>query len=398
MKIVGLFAGIGGIERGLRLGIGDQAEPVLLCEWWDPARVVLEAQFPEVDLHDDVQTLRDLPADVDLLSAGFPCTDLSQAGRTKGITGKASGMVAHVFEILKHRKARRMKLPDVVIENVANMLVLDKGEAMRYLVTEFESLGYRWAYRVVDSRFAGVPQRRRRVIMLASKEREPRDILLAQDAGPRPDADYRDDAFGFYWTEGLRGLGWAQDAVPTLKGGSTIGIPSQPAIWVPGGDGDSEFVKPLIEDGEAMQGFPRGWTAVETLTGSRGIGTRWKLIGNAVTVGVSQWLGGRIAADVVEGCTLHASPFATAARWPNAAHGGPDGRFAVSLSEYPTHAPYAHLSDVVDFDRAEPLSTKAMLGFSKRLLAGNLGKADGFRPAVQRRRESLLGPTLLAAV
>lgn len=398
MKIVGLFAGIGGIERGLHLGIGDQAESVMLCEWWHPARAVLEARFPGVALHDDVQTLRDLPADVDLLSAGFPCTDLSQAGRTKGITGQASGMVAHVFEILKHRKAHGMKLPDVVIENVANMLVLDKGEAMRYLVTELESLGYRWAYRVVDSRFAGVPQRRRRVIMLASQEREPRDILLGEDAGPRPESHYGDDAFGFYWTEGLRGLGWAQDAVPTLKGGSTIGIPSQPAIWVPARDGDSEFVKPLIEDGEALQGFPRGWTAVETLTGSRATGTRWKLVGNAVTVGVSQWLGERIAADVVDACTLDASPFATAARWPNAAHGGPDGRFAVGLSEYPMHAAYTHLSDVVDFDRAEPLSTKAMLGFSKRLLTGNLGKAAGFRPAVQRRRESLLGSTLLPAV
>ena len=38
---------------------------------------------------------------------------------------------------------------------------------------------------------------------------------------------------GFYWTEGNRGLGWAVDAVPTLKGGSTIGIPSPPAIWDP---------------------------------------------------------------------------------------------------------------------------------------------------------------------
>ena len=38
---------------------------------------------------------------------------------------------------------------------------------------------------------------------------------------------------GFYWTEGLRGLGWAVDSVPTLKGGSSIGIPSPPAIWDP---------------------------------------------------------------------------------------------------------------------------------------------------------------------
>ena len=53
-------------------------------------------------------------------------------------------------------------------------------------------------------------------------------VLFADDAGPRPESDYASDAFGFYWTEGRGGLGWAQDATPTLKGGSTIGIPSPP--------------------------------------------------------------------------------------------------------------------------------------------------------------------------
>ena len=46
---------------------------------------------------------------------------------------------------------------------------------------------------------------------------------------------YNEDSYGFYWTEGLRGLGWCRDGVPTLKGGSTIGIPSAPAVWIPGG-------------------------------------------------------------------------------------------------------------------------------------------------------------------
>ena len=171
--VAGLFAGIGGIERGLEAA-GGRAE--LLCENWEPATAVLAERFPEVPLVGDVRDLRSLPP-VDVVAAGFPCTDLSQAGRTKGIQGDASGLVGEVFRLL-----RRRDVPILVLENVRNMLVLDRGEAMRYLVAELEDLGYRWAYRLVDSRFTGVPQRRQRVIFVASKEIDPRGVLFAASA------------------------------------------------------------------------------------------------------------------------------------------------------------------------------------------------------------------------
>jgi DNA (cytosine-5)-methyltransferase 1 len=199
---------------------------------------------------------------VDLVTGGFPCTDLSQAGRTAGITGKQSGLVGEVFRLLKAAQPRWL-----LLENVRNMLPLDGGKAMTYLVGELEALGYRWAYRVVDSRFAGVPQRRHRVLLLASRTEDPRDVLLVDDAGERETGGYRDDAYGFYWTEGLRGLGWARDAIPPLKGGSTIGIPSAPAIWLPGERPGRKIVTPGIEQAERLQGFPPGWT--------RGGGWQW---------------------------------------------------------------------------------------------------------------------------
>src|SRR5207248_8666113 len=104
--------------------------------------------------------------------------------------------------------------------------------AMDYLTTRLEKLGFDWAYRVVDACSFGVPQRRKRVVLVASKSEDPRTVLFADDAGERLFSLREDSACGFYWTEGLRGLGWAIDAVPTLKGGSTIGIPSPPAIWL----------------------------------------------------------------------------------------------------------------------------------------------------------------------
>jgi DNA (cytosine-5)-methyltransferase 1 len=341
----------------------------LLCEWWEPAQAVLRERFPGVPVVGDVRDVDRLP-DVDVLTAGFPCTDLSQAGRTKGITGEASGLVGEVFRLLKDRR-----VPVVVLENVRNMLVLDKGEAMRFLIEEIEALGYRWAYRLVDSRFTGVAQRRQRVIFVASLDIDPASVVLADDAG-EPDAGRFDSSvFGFYWTEGLRGVGWADDAVPTLKAGSTIGIPSPPAIWVPGEDGDRRIVTPRIEEAEVLQGFPRGWTEPAFDVAPRK-GTRWKLVGNAVTVGVSRWVGERLVdpGEQVGSETL----LKTGAKWPMAAHGAAGKAWRVEASMWPQQLPYQHLSDVVDLAEAPPLSARATAGFLNRAGRGSLNFAPGF--------------------
>lgn len=386
MKIAGLFAGIGGIEVGFHRALGDRVQTEMLCEWWEPAQAVLAHRFPDVPLEPDVRDLGDLPAGLDLLSAGFPCTDLSQAGRTAGISGQASGLVAHVFEAIRLAETRGDRLPWLMIENVPNMLTLDKGKAMAYLVSEIEALGYRWAYRVVDSRFTGVPQRRRRVIFLASRTEDPRSVLFADDAGERQETDYKGDAFGFYWTEGRGGIGWAQDAVPTLKGGSTIGIPSPPAIWVPGAPEERLIVTPSVEDAEAMQGFERGWTDVAIE--NRKVGARWKMVGNAVTTRVAEWVARRIESPGTPVVELADTPLGK--RWPNAAWGESGEAYAVQISEFPEEAPYEHLSQVVDLAGAAPLSARAINGFSSRLAKGNLGQFPGFRDDIARYRESAL--------
>ncbi|MCY3577533.1 MAG: DNA (cytosine-5-)-methyltransferase [bacterium] len=366
LRVAGLFAGIGGIEVGLHEA---GASTELLCEWWEPAQAVLAERFPDVPLVGDVRELDHLP-DVDLVAAGFPCTDLSQAGRTRGITGEASGLVAEVFRLLKDRR-----VPLLLLENVRNMLVLDKGEAMRFLVDELESLGYRWAYRLVDSRFTGVPQRRQRVIFLAALDLDPRSVLFADEAGEPDDDHYRDEAFGFYWTEGVRGLGWAKDALPTLKGGSTIGIPSPPAIWNPGGRAGVRIITPSIQDAEQMQGLAAGWTEPAAPM-SRGEGTRWKLVGNAVTVGVSRWVGERLMSPGQP--FLDGQPLERQQRWPVAAYGAKGKAWAVDLSLWPRQERYLHLSDVVEMDQASPLSARAAAGFYSRTQKGSLRFVDQF--------------------
>ncbi|MFW5833900.1 MAG: DNA cytosine methyltransferase, partial [Pseudomonadota bacterium] len=332
VRVAGLFSGIGGLELPFARRGGETA---LLSENWNEAAAVLRQHFAGVPLHADVATLDALPEGIEVVTAGFPCTDLSQAGRTAGIEGAASGLVAHVFRLLRDRPVAWL-----VLENVRNMLVLDRGRAMAFLIHALEELGFRWAYRLVDSRFSGVPQRRHRVLFVASPIHDPRAVLFADEAGPPPASALRDDAFGFYWTEGLRGLGWAADAVPPLKGGSTVGIPSPPAIWLPKAPLGRRLVTPSIEDAEALQGFARGWT----LAGRRGRrdGPRWRLVGNAVTVGVADWLAGRLYAPGT--VILPSLPHRGGPPWPDAAHGEGGRIWRVDASPWPERRPYRHLT------------------------------------------------------
>jgi len=381
-RIVGLFAGIGGIEAGLRAA-GHEAR--VLCEVWEPARAVLCARFPGLEIERDVRELRTLPSDADVITAGFPCTDLSQAGRTAGINGSQSGLVAYVFRLADKHDPRWL-----ILENVRNMLPLDGGRAMHYLVSELEDRGYNWAYRLVDSRFTGVPQRRQRVLLLASRTEDPRDVLLSDDAGEPGTEHYASDAFGFYWTEGLRGLGWAQDAIPTLKGGSALGIPSPPAIWLPDAPAGRQLVTPSLEDAEALQGFSRGWTSPAASQGQKG--PRWKLIGNAVTVGVAEWLGRRLA-DPGSYDEAEAKPLGDGDRWPTAAWGRGRRRWRSRVSMWPEVGPYTHLTALLDEQGVVPLSYRAAAGFLERTQRAKLRFDQEFILAVKRHVEMMAPKT-----
>jgi len=375
---VSLFAGIGGFDLGFaKAGI----EPVMLCERWEPAVTVLRARFPGIPLHDDIRVLTHLPR-CEIVTAGFPCTDLSQAGRMAGIDGPQSGLVRDVLRLIGSTSSPPEWL---VVENVRNMLVLDRGRAMDVLVGGLEALRWRWAYRLVDARAFGLPQRRQRVILVASPVHDPREVLFADEAGEPGASWYRDDAYGFYWTEGRLGLGWVQDAIPTLKGGSTIGIASPPAVWLPREELGKRIVLPGIEDGEALQGFPRGWT--DDVEGSRSAGLRWKLVGNAVPVPMAEWVGNRLEAPGERICEQHEFP---TDRWPAAACGDGRGRWAVAASTWPVCAPYKHLGDVLNHEGITTLSVRATQGFLERLERGRLRIApEDFRLDVKRHLETL---------
>ncbi len=379
LRVAGLFAGVGGIELGLHLA-GHETE--LLCEIEPAASRVLQQHFPGVPLLPDVREIAQLPP-VDVVAAGFPCQDLSQAGRTAGIKGQQSGLIGHVFRLLDSRRRGPRWL---LLENVSFMLHLERGRAMRYLVDELEARGFTWAYRIVDTRAFGLPQRRQRVIMLASRGDDPRDVLFTDDADPFDPAFSKDLWCGFYWTEGLRGLGWAVDAVPTVKGGSTIGIPSPPAIWNPRA---RTISTPEIRDAERLQGFDADWTLPALDVPGVRRDHRWKLVGNAVSVPVSKWVGDRLSDPGCFDRRKSGELLPRGVAWPKAAWGHRGKVYAVNVSLWPVAVPTPHLADFLVYPRA-PLSARAARGFINRADVSGLRFEDGFKDDVREHIARML--------
>lgn len=387
-SVAALFAGIGGIELGLQAaGFGT----VQLCESDPSATTVLRHHYPDLDVAPDVRRLEALD-DVDVVTAGFPCQDLSQAGPKGGIVGSRSSLVGEVFRLLNDPRHDDTWL---VLENVSYMLSLDQGRAMGRLTDALDLLGWTWAYRTIDARAFGLAQRRRRVFLVASRTQDPRPVLFGDDGPPPGPLDVIGPVdprtrYGFYWTEGLRGLGWAAAAVPTIKGGSGLGIASPPAIWSPSED---LVGTPDIEALERLQGFPRGWTQPPGEPLPRG--ARHRLVGNAVAVPVARWIGERLQ-NPHPGPLAPATQLSAAARWPGAAWGRRDERYRVDISEWPRQTPY-RIDDVLDAGLT-PLSARATAGFLSRAQRGRLRFADGFLPSLQRHlgrrrvRENLPAP------
>ncbi len=380
MRVFGLFAGVGGLEAGLEAA-GHRT--VRLCEIDDDAVRVLMAHFPGVPVDRDVAKIESMPREVDLLTAGFPCQNLSPAGDTTGIRGAKSSLVRHVFGLLRDRQ-----VPWVVLENVPFMLQLERGRAMRHVVEELEELGYRWAYRVVDAMAFGLPQRRRRVFVVASRQGDPERVLFADEAKPRAVKEWTPKVpAGFYWTEGNRGVGWAVGAIPTLKGGSGLGIPSAPAVLMPRGD----VLTPDIEGAERLQGFPAGWTAAGA--NAKHGRHRWRMVGNAVNVRAAEWLGSHLRDPGTFDAGRLGEVLRPGSSWPVAARGRDGERRAVRIGEWPECRPCEPIGGFLA--NGKLLSVRATEGFVRRAeraeREGHLSFPDGFLDGLRAHLDRMRG-------
>jgi DNA (cytosine-5)-methyltransferase 1 len=163
--VVSLFDGIGGFLLAFqRAG----AQLVASVEIDKAAAAISQRHFPKVHQFDDVTkvTGNDLRAvgfvpDRGVITAGWPCQDLSIAGRRAGLEGARSGLWWEVVRLLDETHARWF-----VGENVPGLLSSNNGQDMGAVVGALGDLGYGVAYRVLDAQFFGVPQRRRRVFFV----------------------------------------------------------------------------------------------------------------------------------------------------------------------------------------------------------------------------------------
>lgn len=379
LSVAGIFAGIGGLEYGLHKA-GHSA--VLLCENSPAADAVLAHRFPDIPRLTDIADLNPPHLQgVDLVTAGFPCQDLSSVGPKGGISGARSSLIVQLLDVLRENPTEW-----VLLENVKFMLHLSKGAAMTSILHRLESIGYKWAYRVLNTQAFGLPQRRHRVYILASLSHDPCRVLLQPSKTPRPKPSFDlTRPIGFYWTEGQYATGLAADGLPPLKTGSTIGIPSPPAMLLPGG----QVCTPNIRDAERLQGFPVNWTIAVEKKAKPSV--RWRLIGNAVSTPIPKWIGERIANyDRLSSFQVGLPTELPPGSWPDAAWGCARQQFAADCSDHPV----SRSSSLHRFLRYEPkpLSSKAVTGFLRRARRGNLRYPDGFLSSLddylERQREA----------
>jgi DNA (cytosine-5)-methyltransferase 1 len=147
---------------------------------------------------------------VDLVTAGWPCQDVSVAGRRAGLAGARSGLWREVVRVLGVLRPRWF-----VGENVPGLLSSKGGEDMGTVLWQLGELGYGWAYRVLDARYFGVAQRRRRVLIVGCLGDPARaaEVLLEPEGGEWHPAASREASRGVAGTlDGGSGeRGWPQD-------------------------------------------------------------------------------------------------------------------------------------------------------------------------------------------
>ena len=184
LTAVSLFAGVGGFDLALeRSGV----KVVASVEIDQKASAVLVKQFPNSKLFNDIKGVTGeqlINAGFDpengIITGGFPCQDLSVAGKRAGLDGNRSGLFYEIVRLLDETKAKYF-----ILENVVGLLSSNSGADMGAVIGALVERGYGVAYRILDAQHFGVPQRRRRVFIVGcagDSGRTPAQILALTES------------------------------------------------------------------------------------------------------------------------------------------------------------------------------------------------------------------------
>jgi DNA (cytosine-5)-methyltransferase 1 len=158
LKVLDLFSGIGGFSLGLERAGG--FETVAFCEIDKKARLVLKKHWPDVPIFEDVTTLTgdQINGKVDVIAGGFPCQDISLAGKGAGLTGARSGLW---YEY--HRLIKEIRPSWVIAENVSALRSRGLDDVLRSLA----EIGYDAEWHCIPAAAVGAPHQRDRIWVIA---------------------------------------------------------------------------------------------------------------------------------------------------------------------------------------------------------------------------------------
>lgn len=182
MTGVSLFAGVGGFDLAMqRQGV----RVVASVEIDKKCNEVLAQHFPEATQFNDVTTVKgsDLIGvgfnpSRGIIAGGFPCQDVSVAGKRAGLAGARSGLFWEAARIVEEAQSEYF-----ILENVPGLLSSNKGADFGVVIGTMADLGYSVGWRVLDAQYFGVPQRRKRVFIVGrrSSDRGIAEILFKSE-------------------------------------------------------------------------------------------------------------------------------------------------------------------------------------------------------------------------
>jgi len=180
---VSLFAGVGGFDLAMeRNGV----DVVASVEIDKQCQKVLAKHFPKAKQFSDITDVKgsDLIAagfkpDRGIITGGFPCQDLSVAGKRRGLAGERSGLFWEIARLIEETKTEWF-----ILENVPGLLTSNKGRDFGVVIGTMADIGYSLAWRVLDAQYFGVPQRRRRVFIVGRRTGDglsPAEVLFKSE-------------------------------------------------------------------------------------------------------------------------------------------------------------------------------------------------------------------------
>ncbi len=179
LKFIDLFAGIGGIRLGLEQACKDRgirSKCVFTSEIKPYALEILKQNHPKEKIHGDITQIEasEIP-DFDVLLAGFPCQAFSSAGKRLGFEDTRGTLFFDVERILKEKEPKGF-----ILENVEGLVNHDRenpndkiGRTLTIILDHLEALGYKVNWRILNAKNFGVPQDRKRIYILGTKEKAP---------------------------------------------------------------------------------------------------------------------------------------------------------------------------------------------------------------------------------